>query len=158
MTGPDWKLIREEYITTNVGYRKLSEKWGVSFNTLKDRAKREMWFSKRERYRADVATETLRAVGDYTIKSDADKLIKLKRASDSLADLINAVLEDSGHLKRAYLDEEGRPSFRYDVRSIKELSSAIKDLAATVKGLYERSADGENTGGVIVLPPREDIK
>ena len=117
MTGPDWKLIREEYITTNVGYRKLSEKWGVSFNTLKDRAKREMWFSKRERYRADVATETLRAVGDYTIKSDADKLIKLKRASDSLADLINAVLEDSGHLKRAYLDEEGRPSFIHDITS-----------------------------------------
>lgn len=155
MAGPDWNRIREEYITTDVGYRKLSEKWNVSFNTLKDRAKREMWFSKREHFRADVRTKTLRVVSDYTIKSGAEKLINLKRAADSLTDLINAVLQDTRQIKRIYIDEDGSPSYRYDIRSIKELVGALKDLTVTVKCLEDTQGAREQSG-VIMLPQRED--
>ena len=42
-TEADWIKIRLEYETTGLAYRKLAAKHGVSFNTLKDKAKRESW-------------------------------------------------------------------------------------------------------------------
>lgn len=47
----NWKPIREEYITGSLGMRPLSEKYGVSFNTLKEHAARDTWSEKRREYR-----------------------------------------------------------------------------------------------------------
>lgn len=51
---PDWAAIREEYITGDIGARPLAEKHSVSFNTLKDRMKREGWGEDRRTYRMDM--------------------------------------------------------------------------------------------------------
>ena len=39
----DWEKIKAEYIKGGTSYRKLSEKHGVSFGTLKRRAGLEKW-------------------------------------------------------------------------------------------------------------------
>lgn len=51
---PDWAVIREAYITGDDGLRTIAEKHKVSFNTLKDRAKRESWGESRRKYREDM--------------------------------------------------------------------------------------------------------
>lgn len=51
---PDWTAIRQEYITGDIGLRPLAEKRRVSFNTLKDHAKREGWGEKRRDYRKET--------------------------------------------------------------------------------------------------------
>lgn len=48
---PDWASIKEEYITGDIGMRTIAEKYKVSFNTLKDRVKREGWGESRRIYR-----------------------------------------------------------------------------------------------------------
>lgn len=48
---PDWTAIREEYITGDISLRQLAEEHGISFNTLKDRVKREKWGEARRDYR-----------------------------------------------------------------------------------------------------------
>lgn len=50
----DWEDIRQDYITGDMGLRPLAQKWGVSFNTLKDRVKRERWSESRREYRLMV--------------------------------------------------------------------------------------------------------
>ena len=43
----DWDKIKNEYITTNISQRAISQKYGVSFNTLKERAAKEQWAQQR---------------------------------------------------------------------------------------------------------------
>ena len=39
----DWKKIKSEYIAGGTSYRRLAEKYGVSFSTLRGIAEREKW-------------------------------------------------------------------------------------------------------------------
>ena len=50
MAKPNWKKIKQEYITSEIGMRPLAEKHGVSFNTLKKHAIPEQWALAREQY------------------------------------------------------------------------------------------------------------
>lgn len=43
----DWLAIRAEYLKGGISQRKLAEKHNVSYNTLKERAKKEEWAKKR---------------------------------------------------------------------------------------------------------------
>ena len=50
----DWIKIRNEYITGDMGLRTLAAARGVSFNTMKDKAKREGWSASRAEYRQSL--------------------------------------------------------------------------------------------------------
>ena len=39
----DWIAIKNDYINTDISYRKLAGKYNVSFATLRARAKKEDW-------------------------------------------------------------------------------------------------------------------
>lgn len=54
----DWLAIRNDYINGGGSYRKLAEKYDVSFNTLQDRAKREDWKGQREQQHDKITTES----------------------------------------------------------------------------------------------------
>lgn len=55
---PNWIKIRNEYETIGTSYRKLAEKYSVSFNTLKDRAIRELWSKRKDETHNKIATKT----------------------------------------------------------------------------------------------------
>lgn len=67
-TRPDWNAIRAEYIAGNGSYRTLATKYGVSFATLRKRAKAEGWKEKRD----DIAHKTDTAVAQKTVDAAAD--------------------------------------------------------------------------------------
>ena len=54
----DWLKIKSEYVSGNISYRKLAEKHGVSFNTLKDHATEEKWKECREKHYHKTTTKT----------------------------------------------------------------------------------------------------
>lgn len=54
----DWAKIKREYVTTDISTRALAEKHGVSYGTLRDRAKREGWASARMEHRSKVVANT----------------------------------------------------------------------------------------------------
>lgn len=56
----DWNAIKTEYITTNTSYRKLSDKYNVSFNTLQCRAKREGWVELQRHHQEEIETKTIK--------------------------------------------------------------------------------------------------
>jgi phage terminase small subunit len=52
-----WDDIRKEYESSKISYRKLAEKYEVSFDTLQRRAKRESWVNNREKIYDKVTTK-----------------------------------------------------------------------------------------------------
>lgn len=109
----DWKKIKAEYIAGGTSYRKLAEKYGVSFNTLKTRAKDEQWYNLRQQKDLKTTTKLVETISD----KEAERAINIVDVADKLLEKI-ATLADSV----------------YDADSLKKLTSAIKDLK-DIKGI-----------------------
>lgn len=69
---PNWIKIRTEYETSNTSYRKLAEKYCVSFNTLQDRAKREQWTNNKEHIHDKITTKTRQKVVEKISDIESD--------------------------------------------------------------------------------------
>ena len=80
----DWLAIRNDYINGGGSYRKLAEKYGVSFNTLQDRAKREEWKSLKDNQHDKITTEVLQKTAKAIVQSEVDRVTRLLAISDSL--------------------------------------------------------------------------
>ena len=84
----DWTKIRAEYISGGTSYRKLAEKYGVSFNTLKTHAVEEQWYKLRQQKDKRTTTKIIEAVSAKEARK-ADKIID---AADRLIDRIFEIL------------------------------------------------------------------
>ena len=71
-----WQKIKAEYIAGGISYRKLAEKHGVSFNTLKDIAVREGWNNLKQQAHNRATTKMVDVVSDKNAKID-DKYFRL---------------------------------------------------------------------------------
>jgi hypothetical protein len=65
-----WSKIKAEYISGGTSYRKLAQKYDVSFNTLKDIAIREEWFKLRKQAHNDATTKMVDVVATENAKID----------------------------------------------------------------------------------------
>jgi transposase-like protein len=116
----DWLKIKAEYISGNISYRKLAEKHGVSFNTLKRRAVEEEWYKLRQQKEEKTTTKIINSASD----KDAKKANKIIDVADKLLDKISAMVDKAGE---------------YNTQNIKNLTSALKDLKE-IKG-YKSDVD-----------------
>lgn len=110
----DWKEIKTEYIAGGISYRKLSEKHGVSFNTLKTRAKEEQWYELRQQKELRTTTKIVESLSD----KDAEKAVDIIDVADKLLGKISKLID----------------TVNLDIKSMKHLSSALKDLKE-IKGI-----------------------
>lgn len=113
----DWKSIKAEYIAGGIGYRKLAEKYGVSFGTLSKIAMRENWTDLRKKACEKTGTVLAETIG----KRNAKKSAKIDMLVDMLLDRIGERMDA--------LITEGK-----DVKSI---ASALKDLR-DLKGIKDK--------------------
>lgn len=81
---PDWNAIKSEYITEDISYRKLADKWGVSFRTLADHARKESWNKERSTHRDNVTKQTVQKIAARQSSDCAYKLLRLQEAADSM--------------------------------------------------------------------------
>ena len=141
----DWKRIKAEYIAGGTSYRKLAEKYGVSFNTLKTRAKEEQWYNLRQQKDHKTTIKIVEKLSD----EDADKAVDIIGVADKLLSKISELMD----------------AISLDTQSMKHLTSALKDLKeikgfktdadireqeARIKNL-ERQAETDNTSKDVVV-------
>lgn len=119
----DWKKIKADYIAGGVSYRKLAEKYGVSFNTLKTHAVEEQWYKLRQLKDKKATTKIVESLSD----KDADKAVNIIDVADKLLDKI------SEYVETIPLD------MMSSTQALKHLTSALKDLKE-IKG-YKSDAD-----------------
>ena len=89
----DWVSIRTEYETSNISQRKLAEKRGVSYPTLRDRAKREGWVKSKEKTRSKIITKTLQKTVTKIATKEADRNARHIALLDKLLDKAEQVID-----------------------------------------------------------------
>lgn len=110
----DWNKLKAEYIAGGISYRKLAEKHGVSFNTLKTIAIRENWTDLRQQ--ADNNTTT--RMVEQVIEENTKHTVGIYDVADKLLAKIETMIEQEG----------------LTTQSLKHLTSAIKDIK-DIKGI-----------------------
>lgn len=114
MVEIDWKKLKAEYIAGGTSYRKLAEKYGVSFNTLKTRAKEEQWYNLRQQKDHRTTTKIVESLSD----KDAEKAVDIIDVANKLLGKISELMD----------------TVPLDTQSMKHLTSALKDLRE-IKGV-----------------------
>jgi uncharacterized protein YjcR len=142
----DWIAVKTEYITTRMSYRELADKWSVSFRTLADRAKRENWTGEREAYRNKTVSKTVQKLADIAGADYARKLLKLQTAADNMGEVIAEIFEDTEQFRRHIVTQvssggkmrvECKKMKKVDTKAIKDITGALKDMALTMRNLYD---------------------
>ena len=90
----DWQKIKAEYITTETSYRKLAQKYGVSYNAIGNRSRDEKWQDLRDQHLTKTMTKTMNAIGS----KQAERTAKLIGVSDLLLDKVKSLLETNEEL------------------------------------------------------------
>lgn len=116
----DWARIRTEYIAGGTSYRKLSEKHGVSFNTLKTHAVEEQWHKLRQQKDKKATTKAV----EHISNKEAKRTTNIVDVADKLIGKIAEMLEGATPL---------------NTQNVKNLTSALQDLAK-IKG-FKSEAD-----------------
>ena len=86
----DWHAIKTEYITTDISYRKLAEKYGINYKVIADRGKSEKWGKLRSQYRDKTLTTTI----DKISKKEAKRCERLMSAADRLLAKVERAIEE----------------------------------------------------------------
>jgi hypothetical protein len=73
----NYEPIKNEYIETELSVRKLAAKWGISFGTLAERARREGWLSLRQAHGRQVAARTYE--GMMTQVAEQERAVRLEQ-------------------------------------------------------------------------------
>ena len=152
----DWNIIKAEYIAGGTSYRKLAEKYSVSFNTIQGIAKQEKWVELRNQAKDKSTTKMV----NFIAKDIAKNAVKVNEVADKLLDKIIKLLEaretvDSQTIKQC-------TSALKDIRDIKGVKSEIdlKEQEARIDKLRKDIEAGnpyeDKPCGVVLMPPIMD--
>lgn len=108
----DWGRIKSEYITTtDTSYRRLSEKYGISYQAICRRSKAERWGEQREQHMNKTVTKTI----DRISEKQVDRATRLQSVADKLLDRVEALVETGDFVLM-------------NSQSMKHISGVLKDL------------------------------
>lgn len=133
----DWQKIKTEYITTDTSYRKLAEKYGISYQTICHRSKEEGWIKQREQHMNRTVTKAISKISDRQVAKMArldgitDKLLdKLEKAVDELdmEIITRKVKTDDGLQEVTTETREAREGGIVDRLGLRQVTAALKDL------------------------------
>ena len=118
---PDFKKIKAEYIRGGVSYRKLADKYSVSFSAIRRRAEKEKW--------TDLRTQAEQKASMKIVDSVASQETKRVEDIQTVADLLLQKIKEGV--------ENG--TLIIDTQSIRHITSSLKDLR-DIKG-YKSELD-----------------
>lgn len=125
MAKADWIKIKNEYINTSISQRKIAEKYGVSFPTLRDRAKREEWKTLRDKQHDKILEITSQKTADKIVKSEVDRLTNILNLTDKLTPKIEKAIEQ---LETMIVDGAGVETGFVDTYRMRQIVQSLKDL------------------------------
>lgn len=100
----NWNKIKNEYINGYISQRKLAEKHGIPFQTLRDRASKEKWNDKRKKQREKIGQKTAQKTAEKIAEKQSDFAAELQSTANELLKKIHkAVQETDIHIERSKL-------------------------------------------------------
>jgi uncharacterized protein YjcR len=148
----DWKRIRADYIAGGISYRKLGEKYGVSFNTLKTRATEEQWYRLRQQKDHKTTTKVIESLSDKESKID-DKYFRLV---DKLFDKAEEVIDNTPIWQPTTLKEMATTmKYLKECKGVKS-EADMREQEARIARLRKEVED-DNRDTTVVVQFEEDI-
>ena len=151
----DWKKIKAEYLRGNTSYRKLAEKYGVSFSTLRKYAAKENWTDLRNQACAKRDTKIVESVA----RQEANRVDNIQCLADKLLKMIEERIED-GTLIMDAKDLRSVTASIKDLREIKGCKSELdmqEQIARIEKLRKEASDDDANKDTKIVVEMKGEL-
>lgn len=149
----DWKKIKKEYIAGGISYRKLAEKHGVSFGTLRNVAAKEHWKELRDKVVTKEGTKVVEAVSSRNARLD--------EAVDLALEAACKYLSAPGQLRA--VDLKDVTTALKNLRDLKGIKSEadMEEQRARIEALRARAGitndeDGDGGGGVILISPVDE--
>lgn len=147
----DWTAIKTEYVTEKTSYRKLADKYGVSYTEVSKHGREESWKEEREKFLAKTYSKTL----DALLKNREARIKRLQNITDKILDKIEESVDK--------MDEPDYQAFRHlttalkDIKEIQMLKSEmdIREQEARINKLNRDAKDNESDNkeyGVVLLP------
>ena len=145
----DWKKLRAEYIKGGTSYRKLAEKYNVSFHTLRKQAAKENWKALRD----EVASKTVTKIVEIESTNQAERMKRLLTVSDKLLSAVEEAVEQfqAGEL---LLDKGALKALSGTIKDIKDIQSIkteldIEEQKARI-AILKKQAEAETNGSTEV--------
>ena len=86
----DWQAIKTEYITTDTSYRKLAQKYGVSYVQIGNVGKEENWVELRKQHLDSILTKSL----ESDTRKKVDRAKRLRSAADRLLEKVERAIDE----------------------------------------------------------------
>ena len=158
MLGTDWKVIRDDYISSDMSYKDICQKHGVNYSALSKIASKEGWYKARKELssRAVSREERILNISDSLLDkieksiSELDRcIVKCKEKTKTLEydydtkKPINEVVEEKEDIQiiEGMIDKMG----------LKQLVSTLKDIKDIHRSIEGTDETAEEDGGVIIL-------
>lgn len=139
-----WNKIKHEYVTGNVTYKELSEKYNVSIETIKKKArktaKRKGWVLLKQEHRNKVYTKAEQKSADKSVKEILSNKQRIQNAAEDLLSEAEKAVKQLSSLIVEHEVVEKETEFDYTVKKPKkEKTTTIKDIEV-VEGLVDTKA------------------
>ena len=147
MAEINWNAIRTDYITSNVSYRDLEEKYGVCYRQIAKKGKAEGWGSQRSQHNHAVVTKML----DDDAKQKVSSIERLETVADKVLDIIEAHINA---LDPTEVDTQSLKHISGVLKDIKEVKKNRKDLEeqdARIAKLRKEAEKEEDTNTEVVI-------
>lgn len=157
----DWSAIEADYITGNLSYRQIAQKYNIDNNTIANRGKLEHWVERRKDYKNKFTAKLIQNAEKSELKlmekvcNVADKLLKVL---DKTADKMIETTE-KGELVHPSLIKPMTAALK-DIKEIQNrpTEADIREQEARIKALESKLPNVEAEElGVIVMPERKDV-
>ena len=146
----DWKKLKAEYIAGGTSYRKLAEKYDVSFHTLRKQAAKENWKALRDETTAKTVTKIIEIESD----KQAERMKRLLTVSDKLLAAVEDAVEQfqAGELM---LEKGALKSLSGTIKDIKDIQSLkteldIEEQKARIAILKKQAMAEEDSKDIVV--------
>ena len=172
----NWEKIKIEYITTDISYRKLAEKYGVSPSSVAKRMKNEKWSEKRKQTKRKSVAKAM----DKISEREANRMVRLLETSEDALEKVVEALKDVDKtvvknkkktVKKKFDTKTGKVKEEQTIENedanviatmidsfaLKQLTSALKDLKDIFTANKDEGEENE-TGIAMIQPISEDTE
>ncbi len=146
----DWQKIKTEYITTQISYRALGQKYGINYKVIADKGKKEGWSQLRSQHRDKTLTETLTA----DTRKKVDRLTRIQSATDRLLDKLEEAIEELN----IQLFKETHKEKVIEYNNPERADKPTKEIIHETEKLIEMSSIVDRQGLKQIASALKDIK
>ena len=143
----DWLAIKTEYITTDIGYRKLAAKYGVTEGRINKIGKDEGWVKQREQYRSKTAAKALEKISKQQSDAQAARAKRLMDVADEALEKVAAKVRAINPETVEARDMRAICATLLDLQELMRVRSDLDDREQRARiANLERQADKESAG------------